>query len=253
MKIKIAHLYYDLMNLYGENANIRALKKAFERQNIETEIHFLTIGDEIDFNDYDIFYIGSGTEKYQLLVLEDLMKKKYQLKEAIENNKYIFATGNSIELFGEFIEDLDGNRFKCLNIFDYYTKVIDMEHYTKDVKFRITGEIVFKSSLIEEVIIGFQNRSGTLYNVNSPLFSVIEGCGNFPKDINEGYTYKNFYATYTIGPIFMRNPHFTNYFVKKILTEKDTTFIYNKVENTAEEIAYNEYLKNFVNEKKDQK
>ena len=25
--IKIAHLYYDIMNLYGENGNIRALKE----------------------------------------------------------------------------------------------------------------------------------------------------------------------------------------------------------------------------------
>ena len=33
-KIKIAHLYYDLMNLYGENANIRALVHFAERQGI---------------------------------------------------------------------------------------------------------------------------------------------------------------------------------------------------------------------------
>ena len=97
MTIKIAHLYYDLMNLYGENANIRALKAAFERQNVNVEIHFLTIGDEINFNDYDIFYIGCGTEKYQLLVLEDLKKYKLDIKKSIDNNKYFFMTGNALE------------------------------------------------------------------------------------------------------------------------------------------------------------
>ena len=37
-KIKIAHLYYDLMNLYGENGNVRYLVKQLEEQGIDTEI-----------------------------------------------------------------------------------------------------------------------------------------------------------------------------------------------------------------------
>ena len=30
--IKIAHLYYDLMNLYGEHANVDALKNKLKKQ-----------------------------------------------------------------------------------------------------------------------------------------------------------------------------------------------------------------------------
>ena len=52
-KIKIAHLYYDLMNLYGENGNIRYLTNELEKQNIKTEIHFLSLEDNINFNDYE--------------------------------------------------------------------------------------------------------------------------------------------------------------------------------------------------------
>ena len=245
--IRIAHLYYDLMNLYGENGNIRALKKAFERQNIDVEISFLTINDKIDFNEYDIFYIGSGTEKYQLLVLEDLKKYKKEIKEAIENDKYFFITGNAIELFGDYIIDFDKKKINTLKIFKYYTKVIDIENYTDEVKFRISGETLLKTNLIEELIIGFQNRCGTLYNVDSPLFSIVKGCGNFPGDIYEGYTYKNFYGTYTIGPLLMRNPYLTDYFIKKILDEKNIE--YKRIDNTPEIDAYNEYLNNFVKEK----
>ena len=87
MKIKIAHLYYDLMNLYGENGNVRALKKYFEQENVECEIHFLTINDIINFNDFDLYYIGMGSEKSQELVIEDLKKYKKEIKEAINNNK----------------------------------------------------------------------------------------------------------------------------------------------------------------------
>ena len=149
-KIKIAHLYYDLMNLYGENGNIRALKKFIERQDIKCEIHFLTIGDKIDFSKYDVFYIGMGTEKSELLVLEDILKYKDDINEAIKKNKHFLMTGNSLELFGSYIIDNDKTKYECLNIFPYYSIHED---------FRIVGSVVFKSKLIKEKIIGFQNRS----------------------------------------------------------------------------------------------
>ena len=51
-KFKIAHLYYDLMNLYGENGNIRYLVKCLEEQGIEVEVHFLSMEEKIDFKKY---------------------------------------------------------------------------------------------------------------------------------------------------------------------------------------------------------
>ena len=59
--IKIAHLYYDLMNLYGENGNVRYLKKKLEDQDVEVKVYFLSVDDEIDFSKYDIYYIGTGS------------------------------------------------------------------------------------------------------------------------------------------------------------------------------------------------
>ena len=34
MKIKLLHLYYDILNIYGENGNMRALVKALEYQGL---------------------------------------------------------------------------------------------------------------------------------------------------------------------------------------------------------------------------
>jgi len=48
-KIRIAHLYYDLMNLYGESGNIMALVKGFDNQDMDTEVIKLSINDRIDF------------------------------------------------------------------------------------------------------------------------------------------------------------------------------------------------------------
>ena len=48
--IKIAHLYYDLLNLYGEQGNIMAIKKAFNNQNIDADISFLSVNNKISFD-----------------------------------------------------------------------------------------------------------------------------------------------------------------------------------------------------------
>ena len=39
--IRVLHLYYDLLNLYGEQGNILALKRAFKNQNVDVEVDYL--------------------------------------------------------------------------------------------------------------------------------------------------------------------------------------------------------------------
>lgn len=245
--IKIAHLYYDIMNLYGENGNIRALKEHFERQNIKCEIHFLTINDKIDFEKYDIYYMGMGTEKGQLLVLKDLMKYKEKIKKSIENGKYYFLTGNAYELFGKHIVDFEGNVIKCLNIFPYYTKRINKKDFMEDCDFRIVGTTSGNCSFLDKEIIGFQNRGGTIHESNKYFIKINHGVGYEPKSLYEGYLYKNFLGTYLLGPLFVRNPYLTDYFVKKIIKEKNNSYKFKIFKNTSEIKAYETFLENFIN------
>ena len=65
MTINIMHLYYDLLNLYGESGNIKILKNYFENQGIKVNIHFMTINDNISLENIDIIYIGNGTKSNQ--------------------------------------------------------------------------------------------------------------------------------------------------------------------------------------------
>ena len=51
-----------------------------EYQGITCEVSLKTINDKIDFNSYDIYYMGSGDEKSELLVLEDMIKYKDKIK-----------------------------------------------------------------------------------------------------------------------------------------------------------------------------
>jgi len=234
-KLKIANLYYDIMNLYGENANIRALVKFAEYQGIQTEVHNLTIGDKIDFEKYDIYYIGSGTEKSELLVLKDIMNYQNEIRKAIMTNKHFLVTGNAIEFFGEYI-NINEVKYPALNIFPY--RVLH-ENY------RIVGSVVMSMTGIKEKIIGFQNRCGIMIDDDRPLFKVIEGTGCYINSNKEGYWYRNFFGTYIFGPLLIRNPHFTNYLLKSIISTKNKKYKFKIINNIPEIEAYNKYIENF--------
>ena len=233
-KIKIAHLYYDLMNLYGENGNIMALVDGFEKQDMYTEVTYLTVNDKIDFKKYDIYYIGCGSETNQEIVIKDILKYKNKISDAIENGKHFILTGNSYELLGNYIEKSDNKKIETLGIFDFYSKEIDT---------RIIGEQTLECKFFKEPIIGFQNRQCVLNNKDNHLFEVINGYADNYKSHNEGIHYKNLFATYNLGPLLIRNPILKDYIIKSVLEKKDILY---KSIPTTDEKAYNEYVKNFI-------
>lgn len=231
--IKIAHLYYDLMNLYGENGNIRFLKKKIEDQNIKTEIHFLTIDDKIDFTKYDLYYIGTGSEENMHLVLNDLKKYQKELKKAVKE-KFFLVTGNALELFSNTIE-LHDEKIKGLQIFPYNVKEED---------FRIVGEQCFTSTYFEGKVIGFQNRSCSIDNIEDNLFDVTTGCGFNPNSQKEGIKINNFYGTYLLGPILVRNPYLCDYIIKELFKANNLPYQESNKNDNAHK-AYQELINNF--------
>ena len=239
-KFKIAHLYYDLMNLYGENGNVRYLVRCLEEQGINAEVHFLSMEDNIDFNKYDFYYIGMGSEENKMIVLDNIMKYKDDIKSSIDNNKYFLVTGNAIDLFGKRITGLDNKISPTLDILDYEIKEED---------FRIVGEQYYEVNLDidNNKILGFQNRNSVLNSSDTnSLFKVIKGTGNKPDIDIEGIKYNNFYGTYLLGPILVRNPYFTDYLVKDICKLLDAK--YKKNTQGMAYKAYHEYIKNFHGE-----
>ena len=225
--IKVLHLYYDLLNLYGEQGNILALKRAFKNQNVEIEVDYLSVQDKIDIKKYDLVYLGSGSTENLLIALEDIKRHKKELKKYIESKKVLLATGNSYLLFGQKINNLD-----ALGIFDYYAA---------------SSEKMAKESLMElyqeKDIIGFQNREFIVNNKRNHLFKVKEGLCDNLKSEYEGYHEYNFYGTFVIGPLLIRNPHFTNKLVKEIMEKNN--LIYHEYEDKILVDAYNQYIKNF--------
>ena len=226
--VKIAHLYYDLLNLYGESGNVRAFKKFLERQNIDAEVHFLTIGDKIDFKKYDFYYMGAGSEESQRMVLEDLFPHREEIKEAVDAGKMFLVTGNSMELFGKKIRMQNGKVLRCLGVFEYHAcqstgRIVTEIHYNYDKLPLDKGGY----------IVGFQNCNCGIVKNNERMFEL-------PNNMN----HNNFFATEILGPILIRNPYFTNMLVEKLLAQKGLP--YTPIEDTIEFKAYHEYVYNFI-------
>lgn len=213
--MKIAYLYYDFLNLYGEVGNILSISKVLKQNKIKHEIFYLSLNDELDFKSYDLVYIGSGTESNQKIALNHLLKYKDDIKDYIESSKFFLVTGNSVDLFGNKI--YSDKEYDGLNIFDYNI------HQGK----RKMEEIYLENDIINKKIVGFINNNSYMDKIEYPLFE------------NEGVKYNNFYGTYVIGPILVRNPLFLKYFMNQ-LTHK-----FLKYDLKLEMKAYNEFVNNF--------
>ena len=203
MNIRILYLYPELMNLYGEHGNVLMLKKCFEQSGLDVTCDRKDVGDEINFSDYDITYIGCGTESASYKALECLRPYKREIKEFTEKNKILIATGNSFELFGDYINDDKLGNFDGLKIFEY--------GIIRTHKKRFLGDAIFTCMQEEHKIIGFINKCSKICGVSSPLFNVEMGLGNDNAVSTEGFTYKNVFATNLIGPLLVRNPYFCQF------------------------------------------
>ena len=198
--MKILHLYHDIMNLYGEYANVAAMQRMLEKNNISCEVDKLSVNDTLQLMDYDFIYVGSGTESNQKYVLEHLMSYKDELKEYIEAGKMLLMTGNSFEILGKTLKDAKEKVYEGLGFFDFSVKEQERTRNTADAIFMMEGQ--------ENPLVGFINKCSTIEGINMPLFQVKMGLGNEAKGTTEGIRYKNFYGTHLTGPILIKNPYF---------------------------------------------
>ena len=98
--MKIAYLYYDFLNLYGESGNIKIIDNVLKSNKIKHEILYLSLDDELDFDSYDLVYIGSGTEENQKIALKHLMNFQYEMSD-MELELYVGKLNKEKEVIEE--------------------------------------------------------------------------------------------------------------------------------------------------------
>lgn len=209
--MKILHLYYDLMNLYGEYANVSALERYLKQQDIDVVTDKKSLYDDIDFSEYAFIYIGSGTEAKQLIALDDIRRHSDGLRNAYENGAVILATGNAFELFGNKIVSPDKTEHEALGFFDFYTEVTDKQRV-------LTDQVCICPA--GDKAVGFINKASQIYGVKTPMFTVTRGEGNNKDEKTEGIIEGSFYGTHLTGPCLVKNPLMAEHFVR-LLCEKE--------------------------------
>lgn len=210
--MKILHLYYDIMNLYGDYGNVSVLERILTQSGAECEVVKKSLGDSVDFSEYDFVFIGSGTENNQKLVLEDLKRHSESLKNYIDSQKPALFTGNSFEMLGKSITDCSGVEHKGLGLFGFTT--------VEQNKTRMTADAIFESDFSDKPFVGFINKCSEISGIENHAFRVKRGLADNEKSEYEGVKRNNFIGTHLTGPALVKNPHFAEYFAEIILGEK---------------------------------
>lgn len=215
-KLKICHLYPDILNLYGDRGNIICMSKRMEWRGIEAEVTGISVGDPLNYEDYDIFFIGGGQDFEQEVLLLDLASGKAQeITRAIEDEKVFLAICGGYQMLGQYYKTWDGKQCDFIGALDLYTV---------GEKERMIGNYMYQCGPEDEelVVVGFENHSGKTYLGSKvrPMGRVLSGFGNNGKDKTEGARYKNVFATYSHGPLLPKNPKLADLILKTALVRK---------------------------------
>lgn len=233
-KLKICHLYPDILNLYGDRGNIITMEKRMQWRGIETEVTGISVGEPLNANDFDIFFIGGGQDFEQGVLLEDLAKGKgTEIKKAVEDEKTFLAICGGYQMLGNYYKTWDGVQCDFIGALDLYT--------VGDKK-RMIGNYMYQCDESDGgmIVVGFENHSGKTYLGNGvrPMGKVLAGNGNNGEDGTEGARYKNVFATYSHGSLLPKNPQLADYILMTALQRKYPNMTLEPLDDTLENNAH---------------
>ena len=221
-KIKILHMYADMLDLYGDSGNMEIISYRCKMRGIECEIHKYSIDSEMpDFSAYDLIYIGGGADLEQQHISEDLVKCREGIENAYKNGTFLFLICGGYQLMGKYYRDADGVEIPGLDLFRYYTIA------EPDRRKRCIGNVVIRTEIGGKSVdvAGFENHGGQTHGVETPLGEVLYGHGNRTKSSHEGYFEKNVIATYMHGPCLAKNPEISDYIIGYCLNRNSGTAV----------------------------
>lgn len=199
-RLRLAHLYPDVMNIYGDRGNVIALRHRCEARGIALDVTEVNIGDPFDPAEFDLVLIGGGQDREQRRIAADLLERGPALKDAIEDGLPALAVCGGFQLFGHRYIDHEGGEIPGIGVFDIETR------HPGPRADRCIGDIVISTDLGE--VVGFENHGGRTYlGPRAKPFGRVEyGFGNNAQDGAEGARYRNAIGTYLHGSLLPRNP-----------------------------------------------
>ena len=215
--LRIAHLYADEMNIYGDRGNILTLSKRAEWRGISVAVEAIGRGPSPDLSGIDLIFWGGGQDRDQELVFTDAAQHKVgAIREAIEGGAVVLAVCGGYQLLGEYYVTADGKKLPGLGLVDLHT--------VPGPK-RNIGNIVIETSglgLTPPTLVGFENHSGKTYLGPDlqPLGRVLRGAGNNGEDGFEGVAAGNVFGTYLHGSLLPKNPQLADLLLARALRRR---------------------------------
>jgi CobQ-like glutamine amidotransferase family enzyme len=239
MQINIACLYSDLLNIYGDRGNVIAFTKRCQWRGVEVNTFEIKIGDVIDPEKYDFYFIGGGQDQQQIAVSFELQKQKDALHLAAGNGAVFLAICGGYQLFGHYYKPHKGDELRGISLLDAYT-VAGHNRYIGNVAIKTDFPLEKADTLT-----GFENHSGLTYLEEGtvPIGTVITGNGNNGKDKTEGARKRNVFGTYLHGSFLPKNPHFTDYLIKLSLERKYGQVELAEIDDDFEWLAHHKAVK----------
>lgn len=216
MELNICHLYPDILNLYGDRGNIITMKRRLEGRGIKVNIDECSIGQPLNADKYDIFFIGGGQDFEQEVLLRDLSSGKAQdIRTAAEEEKTFLAICGGYQMLGEYYKTWDGVQLDFIGAIGVHT-IGAKERMIGNYMFRTTPESG------DTVVVGFENHSGKTYLSEqvAPLGMMLSGNGNNGEDKTEGARYKNVFGTYSHGSLLPKNPVLCDFILQTALNHR---------------------------------
>lgn len=212
--LRIAHLYAEEMNIYGDRGNILTLQKRAEWRGIPVEVRSIGRGPSPDLSQIDLIFWGGGQDRDQELVFNDAAAHKVAaIRAAVEGGAVVLAVCGGYQLLGEYYVTADGKKLPGLGLVDMHT-VPGPKRNIGNIVIETTG-----LGLNPPTLVGFENHSGKTYLGPglTPLGRVLKGAGNNGEDGAEGVLAGNVFGTYLHGSLLPKNPHFADLLIERAL------------------------------------
>ena len=213
-QLRVAHLYGNLLNTYGDNGNLLVLDYLAKKMDVEMTTTIVSLYEPFVADEYDLVFFGGGQDYEQKIVARDLQSKKEALTSYIENDGVLLAICGGYQLLGHYYVTANDEKIMGIGSLDHYT--------TRQENHRFIGDIKIVNETFNETYIGFENHNGRTFlgKGERPLGIVVDGHGNNGEDQTEGVIYRNVFGSYFHGPLLARNTNLAKRILNLALAKK---------------------------------
>ena len=214
MRLRLAHLYADVMNVYGDRGNAIALRYRCEARGIALDVDGIGIAEAFDPQAYDLLIVGGGEDREQRRIAADLVARGPAIRAAIEEGLPALAVCGGFQLFGERYVDADGGVLPGIGLCRMETR-----HPGEGAE-RAIGNVLLRTDFGE--VVGFENHGGRTWldDGQERFGTVVAGRGNNGRDGSEGARVANAIGTYLHGSLLPKNPAIADFLLGKALARR---------------------------------